>query len=107
MERNSSGALHAWRLQRQRHIGFSCNYLELVAAHHARLLARSGAAAFGRSTADEAASGRADASGASATFLSMRVCCHSVASHARLLARSGCGRRGAWRVRFSATLCLK
>ena len=32
------------------------------------------------------------ASGAAATFLSMRVCRRSVASHARLLARSGFGR---------------
>jgi hypothetical protein len=52
----------AWRLRRHRHIGYSCNYLELLAPHHARLLARSGAAAFGaaafgRSTADDAASG--------------------------------------------------
>ncbi len=46
---------------------------------------------FGRGTADDAACGRAGASGAaaSATFLSMRVCRRSVASHARLLARSG------------------
>ena len=38
------------------------------------------------------------ASGAAATFLSMRVCRRSVASHARLLARSGAaafGRTGA------------
>ncbi len=48
----------------------------------------SGAAAFGRGTADDAACGRAGASGAAATFLSMRVCRRSVASHARLLARS-------------------
>jgi hypothetical protein len=34
----------------------------------------SGAAAFGRGTADDAACGRAGASGASATFLSMKVC---------------------------------
>jgi hypothetical protein len=63
------------------------------AASHARLLARSGAAAFGRSfgrsTADDAASDRAGASGAPATFLSMRVCRRYAASHARLLARSG------------------
>ena len=48
--------------------------------------------------ADDAACGRAGASGAAATFLSMRVCRRSVASHARLLARSGAaasGRTGA------------
>jgi hypothetical protein len=42
--------------------------------------------------ADDAASesaGRAGASGASCTFLSMRVCRRSVATQARLLARSG------------------
>ncbi len=59
-----------------------------------RLLSRSGAAAFGaaafgRGTADDTACGRAGASGAAATFLSMRVCRRSAASHARLLARSG------------------
>jgi hypothetical protein len=32
------------RLRRQRHIGSSCDYLELLAPHHARLLARAGAA---------------------------------------------------------------
>ena len=69
----------------------ACNSLELLALHHARLLSRSGAAAFGRGTADDAASGRAGASGAAATFLSMRVCRRSVASHARLLARSTSG----------------
>ncbi len=79
MERNSSGALRAWRLRRQRHIGSSCDSLNLLALHHARLLSHSGAAAFGR----------AGASGAAATFISMRVCHRSVASHARLLARSG------------------
>jgi hypothetical protein len=42
----------------------------------------------GRGTADDAACDRAGASGAAATFLSMRVCRRSVASHARLLARS-------------------
>jgi hypothetical protein len=45
--------------------------------------------AEGRSTADDAASGRASASGASATFLNMRVCRRSAAGRARLLARSG------------------
>ena len=39
--------------------------------------------------AEDAACGRAGASGAAATFLNMRVCRRSVASHARLLARSG------------------
>jgi len=38
-----------WRLRRQRHIGSSCDVLELRAPSHARLLARSGAAAFGHS----------------------------------------------------------
>ncbi len=74
-------------------MGSSCDSLELVAPHHARLLARSGAAAFGRSAADDAAAGpgRAGASGASSTLLSMRVCCRPVASYARLLARSTSG----------------
>ena len=80
----------------------------MLPLHHARMLSRSGAAAFGRGTADDAACGRAGASGAAATFLSMQVCRRSVASHARLLARSGaaafgrsasggaaCGRTGA------------
>ncbi len=85
MERNSPGALarratRAWRLRRQRHIELSCNSLNLLALHHARLLYRSGAAAFG--TADDAASG------AAVTFLSIRVGHRSVASHARLLART-------------------
>ena len=41
-----------WRLRRPRHIGSSCDFLELRAPCHARLLARSGAAAFafGRSS---------------------------------------------------------
>ncbi len=92
-------ARYAWRLRRQRHIGSSCDSLNLLALHHARLLSRSGTAAFGaaafgrstegRGTADDAACGRAGASGAAATFLSMRFCRRSVASHARLLARSG------------------
>jgi hypothetical protein len=95
MERNSSGAVRApaaraWRLRRQRHIGSSCDALNLLALHHARLLSRSGAAAFGRGTADDAACGRAGAaSGAAATFLSMRVCRRSIVGHARLLASSG------------------
>ena len=55
-------------------IGSSCDALNLLALHHARLLSHSGAAAFGRGTADDAACGRAGASGAAATFLSMRVC---------------------------------
>ena len=36
-----------WRLRRQGHIGSLCDVLELRAPCHARLLARSGAAAFG------------------------------------------------------------
>jgi hypothetical protein len=63
------------------HVGSSCDSLELLALHHARLLARS--------TADDVASGRAGNSGASATSLSMRVCRRSAAGHARLLAPSG------------------
>ena len=67
MERKSSGALHAPGasgaaaafLRMHWHIASSCDSLELLALHHARLLCRSGAAAFGRSTADDAASGRA------------------------------------------------
>ena len=38
-----------WRLRRPRHVGSSCDVLELPAPCYARLLARSGAAAFGRS----------------------------------------------------------
>jgi hypothetical protein len=38
-----------WRLRRPRYIGSSCDDLELRAPCHARLLARSVAAAFGRS----------------------------------------------------------
>ena len=37
-----------WRLRRPQHIGSSCDVLELPAPCYARLLARSGAAAFGR-----------------------------------------------------------
>ena len=88
-EKFARRAARIWRLRRQRHIGSSCDALNLLALHHARLLSHSGAAAFGRGTADDAACGRAGASGAAATFLSMRVCRRSVASHARLLARSG------------------
>ena len=71
--------------------GASAPALELLAPHHARLLARSGAAA----EADDAASGRAGASGASATFLSMRVCRRPAPSHARLLAGRPCTARAA------------
>jgi hypothetical protein len=80
---------------RQRQIASSCDSLELLAPsqRHARpsLLAPSGAAS------GYAASGPTGASGASATFLSMRVCCPAV-GHARLLAPSGpaaFGRSGA------------
>ncbi len=74
-EKFARRAVRAWRLRRQRHIGSSCDFLNLLALHHARLLSHwhSGAAA----------------SGAAATFLSMRVCLRSAESHARLLARSG------------------
>ncbi len=40
-----------WRLRRPRHIGSSCDALELRVPCYARLLARSGAAAFGRAGA--------------------------------------------------------
>ena len=57
-----------WRLRRPRHIGSSCDVLELRAPCHARLLARSGAAAAVRPSAaaapGSAAFGRADAVGA-------------------------------------------
>ena len=43
-----------WRLRRPRHIGSSCDVLELRAPCHARLLACSGAAAFGRTGASGA-----------------------------------------------------
>ena len=42
-------AARTWRVRRPRHIGSPCNTLELPAPCHARLLALSGAAAFGRS----------------------------------------------------------
>ena len=38
-----------WRLRRPQHIGSSCDSLKLRGPSHPRLLARSGAAAFGRS----------------------------------------------------------
>jgi hypothetical protein len=79
MERNSPGALRApgafgaSGTSDGLMIGASCNSLNLLAQalHHARLLS---------CTADDAASGRAGASGAAATFLSMRVCRRSVAT---------------------------
>jgi hypothetical protein len=111
-EKFARRAARAWRLRRQLHIGSSYDSLNLrVALHHARLLSRSGAAAFksrfGRGTADDAACGRAGASGAAATFLSMRVCRRSAASHARLLARRGAaafGRTGASGTSFQSSL---
>ncbi len=42
-------AARTWCLRRPRHIGSSCDARELPAPCHARLLAHSGAAAFGRS----------------------------------------------------------
>jgi hypothetical protein len=91
MERNSSGAPAAHRS--------SCDYLELLAPHHARLVRSCTTRVcwlpavlrpeVGRRAADDAASDRASASGAAATFLSMRVCRRSAASHARLLALCG------------------
>jgi hypothetical protein len=69
--------------------------MELLAPspHHARPLARS---TEGRSTgaSDDAASDRAGASGASSTFLIMRVRRRSAAGHARLLALSGAAAEG-------------
>jgi hypothetical protein len=65
------GTKFARRLRRQRHIGLSFDSLALLALHHARL------------AADDAASGRAGASGASATCLSMPVCRRSAAGHAQ------------------------
>ena len=64
-----NGEKFARRLRRPRHIGSSCDVLNLLALHHARLLSHSGAAAFGRGTADDAASGRAGASGATLRVL--------------------------------------
>ncbi len=87
-EKFARRAARAWR---QRPIGSSCDALNLLALHHARLLSHSGAAAFGRGTADDAACGRAGASGAAAAFLSMRVCRRSVSGYARLLARTSGG----------------
>ncbi len=114
MERNSSGARsapcafgssgtsdpHAIISSCSLHITHVC-WLGAMVRPSERSLGR--AAAFGRSTegrstADDAASGRAGASDAAATFLSMRLCRRSVASRARLLARSGAaafGRTGA------------
>jgi hypothetical protein len=105
MERNSSGALRApgafgAKGTSDPHVTLSSCSLHIRLRlthtchwHGLRLLAPSGtpapAAAFGRSTADDAASGRAGASGASSTFLSMRVCRRSAASRASPLARSG------------------
>ena len=63
-EKFARRATRAWRLRRHWHIGSSCDHLELFALHYARPLSRSGAAAFGRGTADETACGRAGASGA-------------------------------------------
>ena len=69
MERNSSGALRAPGAFGARRIGSSCDSLNLLALHHARLLSRSGAAAFSRGTADDAACGRTGASGANLRVL--------------------------------------
>ena len=71
MERNSSGALRAPGAS-----GAAATFLRMLvcrryAASHARLLARSGAAAFGfgRSTSGSAASGRTRSSGATQRVL--------------------------------------
>jgi hypothetical protein len=61
MERNLPGALRApgafgaSGAAPGRGIGSSCNSLNLLPLRHARLLSRSGAAVFGRGTADDAA----------------------------------------------------
>ena len=71
-----------WRLRRPRHIGSSCDALELPAPSHARLLARSGAAATG-----SAAFGRAGAFGAR-WHLHWHAIVSSLAVESRASARS-------------------
>ena len=85
-------AARTWRLRRQRHIGSSCDSLELPAPCHARL--RIGAAAFGRTAAaaatGSAAFGRAGALAPSApagTLIAMQLSRAGQSNLARLLAR--------------------
>jgi hypothetical protein len=70
-----------WRLRRPRHFGSSCDAPKLRAPSHARLLARSGAAAFGRTATASAAEGRAG------TCIGMRLSRAGQSNLARLLAR--------------------
>ena len=77
-----------WRLRRPRHIGSSCDALELRARSHARLLARSGAAAFGRSGHWQRGLRRPLAPSAPAgTCIGMRLSRAGQSNLARLLAR--------------------
>ncbi len=69
MERNSSGALRAPGASGAAATFLSMRVCRRSVASHARLLARSGAAAFGRSTSGGAASGRTGASGAALRVL--------------------------------------
>ena len=69
MERNSSGALRAPGASGAAATFLSMRVCRRSVASHARLLARSDAAAFGRSTSGGAASGRTGASGATLRVL--------------------------------------
>ena len=80
-----------WRLRRPRHIGSSCDVLELRAPCHARLLARSGAAAFGRSGQRRPLAARPSAalapSAPAGTCIGMQLSRAGQSNLARLLAR--------------------
>ena len=69
MERNSLGALRAPGAFGAAATFLSMQVCRRSVSRHARLLARSGAAAFGRSTFGGAASGRTGASGAALRVL--------------------------------------
>ena len=69
MERNSSGAQRAPGASGAAATFLSMRVCRRSVASHARLLARSDAAAFGRSTSGGAASGRTGASGAALRVL--------------------------------------
>ena len=69
MERNSLGALRAPGAFGAAATFLSMRVCRRSVSRHARLLARSGAAAFGRSTFGGAASGRTGASGAALRVL--------------------------------------
>ena len=69
MERNSPGALRAPGAFGAAATFLSMRVCRRSVSRHARLLARSGAAAFGRSTFGGAASGRTGASGAALRVL--------------------------------------